>query len=178
LNKILRAGLLPGILLGAADMTYLWRTNPAAWDSVALFADAFLMCGGVLVGGFYLEILFPEYLAPTRGVSLVAGAIALVATPLTLWLAKWHTETDVFGLSWWRWPFVWLGAMYFVVALAQLTRRNGNLFRALLSLGIGFSSAVTLVPAIRMGQQVAAFLCFLGALTIAWNVWVFDHNWI
>jgi hypothetical protein len=65
--------------------------------------------------------------------------------------------------------------MYFVVALAQLTRRNGNFFRALLSLGIGFSSAVTLVPAIRMGQQVAAFLCFLSALTFAWNTWVFAY---
>ena len=68
-----------------------------------------------------------------------------------------------------------LSASYFVVAIAQLTRRNGHLFRSLLSLIFASVTGLTVVPAIRAGQEAVAFVCFVGTLASISNAYFLGY---
>src|SRR5208337_3267707 len=117
------------------------------------------MCGGVLSFAFYFEFALPYLLTPTRGQSLIAAVLALAACPLALWLSIWRVSWLAGDLLWWHRPIVALCLSYLIVAIAQLTRRNGHLYRSLLSLIFAYAAATTIAPAIRIGQEAVAFVC-------------------
>ena len=175
MKKALQAGLVPGFIAGAADVYYLRLTNSAGWDPLDLLSDGLMVCAAVLTLAFYMEFISPKTLTPRRWASRAAGALLLLAFPMTLRLAWSSAGIVSHWLVWWSKPLIALSLSYLIVGVAQLIRRGAYLFRSIVSVFFAIATAVTLVPALRMDYQVAAFACFVGTVALLFNASIFGY---